>query len=79
MKVYKWVSNKTKFLIAVQKLKKGLSDNGPKVSEKNIKEEYIKIGGLVLKEEENEDITNKTIDLDSKKDEKEPRANISDI
>lgn len=46
---FNWAANRTKVQIAVQKLKSRLAESGKALTEENIKEEYIKMGGLVLK------------------------------
>lgn len=45
---YPWVANTTKLQVAISKMKGRLAENGKPLTEKNIKEEYIRMGGLVL-------------------------------
>jgi hypothetical protein len=66
---YPWVANWTKLQVAIQKIK---SKNGSELNEESIKEEYIRMGGLVLsvklkpgRPKKNAENT----DLDSEKDE----------
>lgn len=47
---YSWAVNKLKLKIAEMKVKQHQAESGKEVNEENVKEWYIKLGGLLAKE-----------------------------
>lgn len=47
---YSWAINKTKLHVAESKVRQFQAESGKGLTEENVKEWYIKLGGLVVKE-----------------------------